>query len=1139
MSGALDTLATELALAIEPLDSALSSPEAARDFLTELGWDLASAPQALLGIGSAVETLLTLAEESQEGTLADVGTLVDAIRAVYGGIDAISSAAGLPPGFGAEFPGQLVEYLVAEYLLNNHPKWAGILRLQGILQIEAVPAAGPRPAYTSKRVAFDELGAFFSDPVGYVAAAYDWGQTDFKGDALLDRAYALFEAWGVETRLSGRFAATLDQLANGAVVPADVHDLALEIAIFEEAAGDAKLEAGVALYILPETGADKPGLALLPYASGSFETAIELDEKLELVIDTGIELAGGVGITLRPAAGLAFASGLDGAPSAIEGSFSAGLRYGGDTPTVLLGSDTGSALTVSKAMLSGGSRFHTSKGANAFVELTLTEAALAIKAEEGDSDGFLAKILPEDGIRFDFDTTLGFSTDEGVYFRGSGGLSVKLPVHIALGPVSVDGMTLAIKIPTPSIDGFGLDIELGADIAADLSVLKASVENLGLRATLSFPDDGNGNAGPIDMSLSFKPPNGVGLAIDASVVRGGGYLYLDYDKGEYAGALELVFSGFIAVKAIGLINTRMPDGSEGFSLLIVVTAEFGSPIQLGFGFTLVGLGGLLGLNRTMNLEEMAEGVRTGAIESVMFPQDVIANAPRILSDMRRFFPPEEGSFLIGPMAKLGWGTPSLITASIGVVIEIPPGNIAILGVLKCALPDEEAALLVLQVKFIGALEVDKERLWFFASLYGSRVLFITLDGEMALLIAWGSEANFLLSVGGFHPRFTAPSLPFPVPRRVALTILDTSFARIRVEGYFAVTSNTVQFGARVEIYVGVEVFSLEGHIGFDALFQFSPFYFIIRFSASVSVKVFGAGVFSIRFRGELEGTSPWHVEGEGSISILFWDIDIPFSHTWGDSVDTVLPAIAVLPLVKAEIEKDAAWQALPPPGTSLSVSLREILAETALVLHPVGALRIVQRELPLDVDVALKGNQDISDISRLSLDVTADDLTVTRKLREPFARSQHFKQTNDQKLSSPGFENMVAGIEVSISGSDSRTSHAVKRTVRQELITIDTNYREHVRRFIGIVGIWFTQLLTGNATARSARSKVNKRLKDPFDARIATRAPGFVLAKLADNAPHAETVYPTQVEAMDAMAHAGAPAGTLHVIPAAEMRRAA
>ena len=146
------------------------------------------------------------------------------------------------------------------------------------------------------------------------------------------------------------------------------------------------------------------------------------------------------------------------------------------------------------------------------------------------------------------------------------------------------------------------------------------------------------------------------------------------------------------------------------------------------------------------------------------------------------------------MAKLGWGTPTLVSLSLGIIIEIP-GNIAIVGVLRVALPTDDAAVVVLQVSFIGALEFDKSRGWFFATLFDSRVLFITIDGEMGLLIAFGDDANFVLSVGGFHPRFAPPPLPFPTPRRIALDILNTSVARIRAEGYFAVTTNTVQFGA--------------------------------------------------------------------------------------------------------------------------------------------------------------------------------------------------------------------------------------------------------------------------------------------------------------------------------------------------------
>src|SRR5690606_5313264 len=139
-----------------------------------------------------------------------------------------------------------------------------------------------------------------------------------------------------------------------------------------------------------------------------------------------------------------------------------------------------------------------------------------------------------------------------------------------------------------------------------------------------------------------------------------------------------------------------------------------------------------------------------------------------------------------------------------------------------------------QVNFIGAIEFDKNRLWFFASLYDSRVLFITLEGEMGLMVAWGNQPNFVASVGGFNPDFNPPTLPFPNPKRISLNILNKPNAKIRVLGYFAVTSNTAQFGARADLYFGFSALSASGHVGFDALFQFSPFYMIIEASASLS-----------------------------------------------------------------------------------------------------------------------------------------------------------------------------------------------------------------------------------------------------------------------------------------------------------------
>ena len=69
------------------------------------------------------------------------------------------------------------------------------------------------------------------------------------------------------------------------------------------------------------------------------------------------------------------------------------------------------------------------------------------------------------------------------------------------------------------------------------------------------------------------------------------------------------------------------------------------------------------------------------------------------------------------------------------------------------------------------------------------------------------------------------------------------------------------------------------------------------------MKLFGFGLFGVSFRGTLEGTSPWHIEGTGSISLLFWDVDVDFSHTWGDKEDTRLPPISVMPVLAGRVRE--------------------------------------------------------------------------------------------------------------------------------------------------------------------------------------------------------------------------------------------
>jgi hypothetical protein len=1140
----LAEIAEQLALAMQPLVDAVQSPAALRDFLEELGWDFAAVPASLNSLAAPASQVYTLSASTEQVEGGQLGSLLSSVKVAFEAISQLGSAAGLANDFKDQFPRQLVDYLLCEYLLGQQPRIGYLLLALGVIRLDEKPAAPPRPAYLHRSVAFEDFGALVNDPLVFFKNAYRWGDSGFDGQKMIDAFEGLFTAWDLKVYESELDANTLDQLNAGALDPNSTDASNLRLALFEHSLDAASFGAGVGLFLLPETAAAKPGFALMPYASGELDEDIELSEELTLGFKGGIDLTGGVGALVRPNQDVQFFAGFQsGTPSAISGNLSVSLtRAREGTPFVLIGNAAASNLQLGGVSTLGGTRFHSGGKFEVFTEFALQAGKIVVKAGPDEQDGFLARLLPPEGFQVPFDLTVGFSTQQGLYFGGSGGLEIALPAHVQLGPIEIVSALLAVKFRPPAgAEPAAIPVDLAATIKGDLAVLKATVENIGLRANFTFPSDRKGNLGPANLALGFRPPNGVGLVVDAGVVKGGGYLFFDLDKGEYAGALELTFSGFLSLKAIGLINTRMPGGQSGFSLLIIITAEFMPGFQLGFGFVLAGVGGLLGLNRAMLLDPLAQGVRTGAVNNILFPTNVVENAPRILSDLRAIFPPFEGKFLIGPMAKLGWGSPTLISVSLGIVIEIP-GNVVILGRLRLNLPTENAPLVLLQVTFIGAIEFDKRRIWFFASLFESRVLFITLDGEMGLLMDFSDNPNFVLSVGGFHPRYKAPALPFPSPRRISLSIIDESFARVRVEGYFAVTSNSVQFGSRTEMFFGFDALSVEGHLGFDALLQFSPLYFIVEVSCGFGVKVFGIGVFGVHLRGSLEGPAPWRVRGSAEISLLFFSIDVDVDVTFGERNNDTLPPVLVMPLLRAEFDKPANWVASLPPSGQLLVSLRKLGEADGLVLHPVGVLRVSQRALPLNLEFQKVGNQKNSDVNKLSVEVEATGLQVAATARESFARAQYQEMDDAAKLSQPPFEKLDGGIDIAPDGASWAVGPGSQRSVRYETIIVDTLFERFVLKLFPFFAGLFEHFRAGSAIKRSGLSQAQERRRRPFADKVDLPGDRYVLASSADNrAMQGEaSVFASFAEAQmhmnDALRADPTLVDSIHVIPAAEVQ---
>src|SRR6185503_15564215 len=168
----------------------------------------------------------------------------------------------------------------------------------------------------------------------------------------------------------------------------------------------------------------------------------------------------------------------------------------------------------------------------------------------------------------------------------------------------------------------------------------------------------------LNLDVGFVPPAGIGLAVDAKSVKGGGFLFRDEAKHQYAGVLELSLSGVVALKAIGLLSTRLPDGSKGYSLIILVTGQTAKPnaslMELPLGWRLTGIGGLIAIHRTVNEDALRLGLKDHTLESILFPQDPVRNAPTILAALDRVFPAKRGSYLLGLMVQLQWGLPTLI-----------------------------------------------------------------------------------------------------------------------------------------------------------------------------------------------------------------------------------------------------------------------------------------------------------------------------------------------------------------------------------------------------------------------------------------------------------------------------------------------
>ncbi len=443
----------------------------------------------------------------------------------------------------------------------------------------------------------------------------------------------------------------------------------------------------------------------------------------------------------------------------------------------------------------------------------------------------------------------------------------------------------------------------------------------------------------------------------------------------------------------------------------------------------------------MEVEALRTRLRAGSLDHLLFAEDPIKEAGRIVSDLQEVFPPAQDRYVFGPMAVIGWGTPPLLECELALLLELPdPARLVLLGQLHLALPRKDRALIEINLDVLGEIDLNRGRVALDGRLRDSRVVSFPIEGEMAMRLAGrGDEPNFALAIGGFHPDYTPPP-GFPQLRRITIPIGLDDNPRLTLQGYLALTSNTLQVGAAAELYAEKGWFNITGEVTFDALFTFVPFAFVVDVRAKVALRKGSTDLAAIRLSGTLSGPTPWHAAGKACLEIRWFpDICVGFSATFGREEQVELPRVDPWPLLQSAVQNPESWSGTQPPRAHRGATL----AGADGVLHdPALGVMLRQTVVPLRRWITKFGEAEPPggatrfDVAEVTLGGSAtSDFSVVEDF---FAPAQFEQLSDDEKLSRPSFEPMDAGL--TLAGDAVDHGSAVGAPVEYETRILDSAF---------------------------------------------------------------------------------------------------
>ena len=355
----------------------------------------------------------------------------------------------------------------------------------------------------------------------------------------------------------------------------------------------------------------------------------------------------------------------------------------------------------------------------------------------------------------------------------------------------------------------------------------------------------------------------------------------------------------------------------------------------------------------------------------------------------------------------------------------------------------------------------------------------------------------MLTVGGFHPAYKPPPLPFPTPS-AGRSSCSTSPTRASRGGLFRGDVEHRPVRRDGELIYRLSAFAnVAGYLDFDVLFQLLAVPLHHRELGGARLKVFGVGLFGIQLDLMLEGPTPWRAHGSASSISGSSRSRLEFDITCGDDRMT-LPPVEVMPLLTRRDRQSRELDGATVPdrqqtaGDAAAARSARPKARCCIRSARCGS---AQRTVPLDLEDR-QGRQPAGRTASASRSRCVDGALVRRPMRKSSSRPAQFQQMDRRRGALAAAFEPDIGARLIAPGAERPVRARCKRTVR-----LRGDHHRHATSAVsaGASAIPAVLFAISPPATRSRGRRYREAPGAPFRSpdKVAVQASGFAVASRA------------------------------------------